>query len=71
MNTKRLEWKVYICNKTKYASNYGITIMLMFKNFLIKTVGSQTAAQIQRTGLQAQWAQYNKFVREWVKELGF
>ena len=38
MNTKRLEWKVYICNKTKYAGNYGITIMLMFKNFLIKTI---------------------------------
>ena len=38
MNTKRLKWKVYICNKTKYAGNYDITIMLMFKNFLIKTI---------------------------------
>ena len=38
MNTKRLKWKVYICNKTKYAGNYGITIMLMFKNFLIKII---------------------------------
>ena len=35
---KRLEWKVYICNKTKYADNYGINIMLMFINFLIKTI---------------------------------
>ena len=26
LNTKRLEWKVYICNKTKYAGNYGINI---------------------------------------------
>ena len=38
LNTKRLKWKVYICNKTKYADNYGINITLMFINFLIKTI---------------------------------
>ena len=35
---KRLKWKVYICNKTKYAGNCGINITLMFINFLIKTI---------------------------------
>ena len=38
LNTKRLKWKVYICNKTKYADNYSINITLMFINFLIKTI---------------------------------
>ena len=38
LNTKCLEWKIYICNKTKYANNYGINITLMFINFLIKTI---------------------------------
>ena len=35
---KPLEWKVHICNKTKYAGNYDINITLMFINFLIKTI---------------------------------
>ena len=36
LNAKRLEWKIYICNKTKYAGNDGINITLMLRNFLIK-----------------------------------
>ena len=28
----------YICNKTKYADNYGINITLMFINILIKII---------------------------------
>ena len=38
---RMFEYKTFIkesiyCNKTKYASNDGIKIALMFKNFLIK-----------------------------------
>ena len=38
LNTKCLKRKVYNCNKTKYAGNDGINIMLMFKKFLTKTM---------------------------------
>ena len=38
LNTKCLKRKVYICNKTKYAGNDSINIMLIFKKFLTKTM---------------------------------
>jgi len=37
-STKRLEWKIYNCNKTKYTGNYDINITLKFISFVIKTI---------------------------------
>ena len=35
---KTFGMEIIYCNKTKYAGNYDINMMLMFINFLIKTI---------------------------------